>query len=179
MCPGCGLTCSAEGWANDTAVREMLAAMAALPQPLPAAVLRYLSLFRPAAGAMSWTKALKLVRELVALTGPGHVQVQGQVSRPCPARIWAQAMEQMVAQRDTLKRPMKGHNYLRQVAYSLTDQGDAKQERQAEIERQKHPSFHVEKQENPACSSEVAKENLERIKQLFGGGVNSANAERA
>ncbi len=88
----------------------------------------YLGLFRPEKRALTWAKSLKLIGELQALVAQGHIQVQGKVARPCPPRIWAQGMEQMAARTD-LSRPMKNHNYLRQIVYQLADQADYKQER--------------------------------------------------
>ena len=56
--------------------------------------------------------------------------MQGKVARPCPAHIWAQALEQMVERRDALQLPIKNHNYLKQIAYTLADQTDAHHEKQ-------------------------------------------------
>ncbi|MFZ5775086.1 MAG: hypothetical protein ACOY3Z_06345 [Thermodesulfobacteriota bacterium] len=130
ICPGCGLTASAEAWLNDAEARELLLAVATMPAPLPEAVLPYLGLFRPESRALTWKKAGKLVAELAAITGSGYVQVQGKPARPCPPRIWTTAMEQMVARRDRITRPMPNHNYLRLVAWQLADEADAQGERQ-------------------------------------------------
>ena len=130
ICPGCGLTASAEVWLNDVYARDLLLAVARLPHPLPEACLPYLGLFRPESKALSWKKAKNIVTALAQLTGSGHVQVQGKPSRPCPPRIWAEAMGQMVDRRDRITRPMPNHNYLRQVAWQLADEADAKGEKQ-------------------------------------------------
>lgn len=128
VCPGCGATASFEAWDNDVAIRQTIAALAELPGDLPVATLRYLGLFRPAKRALSWKKALKLVREVLAVTTTSHIQIQGHVARPCAPRIWSQAMEDMVNRSDQLRRPMKNHNYLKQVAYDLADKEDAASE---------------------------------------------------
>jgi hypothetical protein len=128
VCPSCGLTASAEAWINDASARDLLLAVATLPAPLPKATLPYLGLFRPEKRALSWDKAGKIVAELTKLTAPGHVQVQGKVSRPCPPRIFAAAMEKMVEQRDSIRRPLPNHNYLKQVAWQLADEEDARGE---------------------------------------------------
>ncbi|PLX49141.1 MAG: hypothetical protein C0613_08440 [Desulfobulbaceae bacterium] len=136
VCPGCGLTASAEAWINDVAAREVLVAVAGLPAPLPGACLPYLSLFRAESRAMGWKKAARLVRELAALVDGGHVQVQGKPARPCPPSLWAEAMAQMVERRDRLSRPLPNHNYMRQVAWQLADQADAAAEaRRRELEK--------------------------------------------
>lgn len=128
VCPSCGLTASAEAWLNDASARELLLAVATLAYPLSKACLPYLGLFRPEKRALSWDKAGKIVAELTKLIAPGHVQVQGKVARPCPPRIWAQAMEQMVERRDSIRRPLPNHNYLKQVAWQLADEEDARGE---------------------------------------------------
>ncbi len=129
ICPGCGLTASAEAWLNDAEARETMLAMTRLPQGLQGAVLPYLGLFRPEKRALSWKKAARLLAELAELTGSGHVQTQGQPARPCPPRLWAEAMSQMVERRERLSLPMPNHNYLRQVAWQLADQADAQGEK--------------------------------------------------
>lgn len=129
ICPGCGLIASAEAMANDAACRETLQAVAGLPAPLPPLALQYLSLFRPEKTALSWTKAARIARELAALVAGGHVQVDKKAARPCPARLWAQAIEEMLGRRERLERPLKNHNYLRAVTYGLADQADAQAEK--------------------------------------------------
>jgi len=135
ICPSCGATHSAEAWENDTMARQALQASCALPPEISKVCLGYLSLFRPRQRALAWSKSLRILNELSALVAPGHVQVQGKPARPCPPRIWALAMEQMVERSATLQRPLKNHNYLRQIGWQLADQADSgreKQVRQAE-----------------------------------------------
>lgn len=129
ICPGCGLTASAEAWLNDADARELLLAVAKLPAPLPEAALPYLGLFRPEQKALSWKKAGKVVAELAKLVSAGHVQVQGKPARSCPPKLWAEAMGQMVERRERITRPMPNHNYLRQIAWQLADQADSQAER--------------------------------------------------
>lgn len=126
VCPSCGLTASAEAWENDAVAREVLVAVAALPAPVPAVALRYLALFRPDKQALRWQKAGKIVSDLAKSVQISHVQVQGKVARPCPPRIWAAAMEQMVERRESIRRPLPNHNYLKQVAWQLADEEDAR-----------------------------------------------------
>lgn len=129
-CPSCGATASACAWENDIAARETLHALLGLPAPVAKVTLGYLSLFRPDQRALTWRKAKKVVDTLTALIAPGWVQVQGKPARPCPPHLWAMAMEQMVERAATLQRPLKNHNYLRQVVWQLADHVDAHQEHQ-------------------------------------------------
>jgi len=130
ICPGCGLTASAEAWLNDTEARETMQTLTKLPPELHGQLLPYLGLFRPESRALSWKKAARLMAELSQLTGLRHVQVQGKPSRPCPPKIWAEAMGQMVERRERITRPLPNHNYLRQVAWQLADEADANGEKQ-------------------------------------------------
>lgn len=140
ICPGCGITASAEAWLNDAKARELLVAVARLPQPLPEACLPYLGLFRSETQTLGWKKAVRIVADLAKLVGSGHVQVQGKVARPCPPRIWAEAMDKMLERRERLTRPMPNHNYLREVAHGLAELVDAKGEMQRnEAERSGGP----------------------------------------
>lgn len=130
MCQTCGATAPLEWFLAEPIARQVLAAALKLPQPVQDQLLVYLALFRPAGGSSQPKKVLRLVQEIAALVAPGHLQVKGQVGRPCPPRIWAQAMEQMTERRDKLQLPLKNHNYLRQIAWSLADQDDARAEAQ-------------------------------------------------
>lgn len=129
VCPSCGATHSAEAWENDMNARKAFAARAALPIEVSAHLLPYLALFRPDKRALSWSRSLKVMQELAALIAPGWVQVQGKPARECPPAIWAAGMAQMVERSATLQRPLKNHNYLRQVVWQLADQADAGRER--------------------------------------------------
>jgi len=129
-CPSCGATASACAWENDIAARETMQAIIDLPTPVAKTCLGYLSLFRPNKRALTWKKAKTLILELSALIAPGHIQVQGKPARTCPPQLWAMAMAQMVDRAASLQRPLKNHNYLRQIVYQLADQADAKQEQQ-------------------------------------------------
>lgn len=124
-CPGCGSIASAETWVNDALCRETMLAITTLPNPLHQSILGYISLFRPGTRALTWKKAKRLVSEIAALTATGHIQIKGKVSRPCPPRIWAMAMEQMQERRDSLNLPMPNHNYLRKIAWEIADREDA------------------------------------------------------
>jgi hypothetical protein len=128
------MICGAEAWANDTTQRETLAVVVKLPQSLPEVAFSYLSLFRPAKSSLSWSKAKRVAGELAKLVATGHIQVDSRPVRPCPASVWKKAIEEMLDRRDRLSRPLKNHNYLRQVAYDLADQADAHNEKTREAQ---------------------------------------------
>ena len=128
MCQTCGATAPLEWFLAEPIARQVLATALKLPQPVQDQLLGYLALFRPAGGSMQPKKALRLVKEVAALVAPGHIQVKGQVARPCPSRVWARGMEQMQERRDQLRLPLPNHNYLRQIVWTLADQEDARAE---------------------------------------------------
>ena len=129
VCQSCGAVAPLEWFLADGKYKQCLTVMAIIPREVAAPTVRYLGLFRPASGrAMSVDKALRLLEEIAALVKAGHVQVDKLVARPCPPRIWAEAMEQM-RENPKLRLPMKSHNYLKSVAYDLADAADAGAER--------------------------------------------------
>jgi len=113
---------------NEPVARQVLVEALKLPVPVHNQLLGYLALFRPAGGSMQPKKALRLVQEIAGLVAPEYVRVQGKPARKCPPRLWAQAMEQMGDRRETLRLPLKNHNYLRQIAWGLADAMDAANE---------------------------------------------------
>ncbi len=127
-CPSCAAIASADAWLNDVNCRETLLVACRLPAPLPRIVLSYLSLFRPGKQSLTWKKALRLALEVEAFAAKGFVSVQGRIDRDCPARIWAQAMEQMVERRVGLTLPLPNHTYLSKVAYDLAEQTNRRTE---------------------------------------------------
>ena len=138
VCPACGATASAEAWANDADARRALAALCNLPKEVQPVSFRYLALFRPDQRALPWARAVKLLEELKSLIRPGYVSIKGQVDRDCPPTLWAEAIEKMAAN-PTLSRPLKNHNYLRQVAWALAEGRDRRADqarREAEARHQ-------------------------------------------
>lgn len=127
-CFACGAMGSAEAFTNDSIARELLAVATNLPHPLPPIILNYLAMFRPEKTMLTWPKALRLTKDLAALVATGTVQVEKKAARPCPPRLWAQAIEQVIERRDRLSLPLKNHNYLKQIVYDLADRQDARNE---------------------------------------------------
>ena len=68
------------------------------------------------------------MQEIAALIAPGYIQVKGQPARPCPARIWAEAMTQISERRDSLRLPLASHQYMAKIAWDLADREDARVE---------------------------------------------------
>lgn len=111
-CPCCGARFPLEAALNDAAGREMMTLVATLPTELSRAALTYLSLFRSSSRALAWQRALKLIREVIGLSTPAHLVVALNSTldslRP--------------RQGEPGWKPLKNHNYLKQVLASVEAQ---------------------------------------------------------
>lgn len=136
ICPSCGAMHSLEGWGEATEERKALIALAELARlaaPVAALMPKYLALFRPTTGrGLAMSRVVRLIQELRALIGQGHIQWERMPARNCSAGIWAQAMQQII-DKPPGRLPLKSHGYLRAIAYELADQADkmAEQQRRA------------------------------------------------
>lgn len=127
VCPSCGAACAADAWENDAEARETLKTALSLPGPCQTMVLPYLRLFSPPGRALVWKKARRLMMELAALVGAGHVQRGREVARPASAGLWGEALRRIV-DNPPPRLPLKSHGYLEAVAWDLADRTDRKQE---------------------------------------------------
>lgn len=103
----------------------------ALPPEVARVVPGYLGLFRPAKNTLSWVRVRRIAGEVRALTTVGEVS-KTEGNRPCPPALWAKAMEQVLAQRETVKRPLANHNYLISIAWAMADETAARTESRRE-----------------------------------------------
>lgn len=129
VCPSCGAIASLEAWEADAHVRQTAATVARIPAPVTGRAFGYIALFRPRGGTrgLSWARAKKLAGELLNMVSAGFIEWDGRPARPCPPRIWAEAVDTMLG-RGNLRLPMENHNYLRSIAYDLADQEDRRGE---------------------------------------------------
>lgn len=106
-CPVCHTTLDVLAIAEDEAARELLVLLATLDAALGRALLAYLSLWRPEKIDMRWDRALRLVREALAL--------ESDTDRL--ARALTETVESIRAKGNG--RPLSSHNYLRRVLEHL------------------------------------------------------------
>ena len=150
-CQTCGTVAPIEWFLAEAEYRQICASLVELPKDVQAVVFHYLGLFRPATGrAIAAKKAGRLLAEIRAMVAVGYVQVDRKAARPCPPRIWAKAIEQMVERRDRLNLPMPNHNYLMSIAYDLADHADAQHERAASVAPRRTQQPGERKEANPA-----------------------------
>ncbi|MFW2440917.1 MAG: hypothetical protein ACN4GR_16295 [Arenicellales bacterium] len=130
-CPECGNRSSVTVFISDIYSRQLGKILAELPRPVGMVVLEYISLFRPAKRSLCWGRVLRLLEELSPHIQTNIVWRNGN-NRPTSTEIWAEAMQQMLDQRDTLTRPLKSHGYLYEVVFRMADKQAAAAERKHE-----------------------------------------------
>lgn len=105
-CPVCHAEAALEAWAEDEAARELMALLSTLDATLGRPLVAYLGLFRAGRRALSWERALRLARDVMALESD-------------PLRLAAalsQTVEQLRAKREAGDgRTLSSHGYLRRV----------------------------------------------------------------
>ncbi len=139
-CPTCGteldiLTLFAH--ADD---QRALARLASVSIPLGARVLQYIGLFKPAKQSLTAAKKIKLILQLLPDLERQAINHKGR-DWTAPLSAWANAIDQMLASRDTgkLELPMKGHGYLYSVLAGMANKHEASAEAKAEADRRTAP----------------------------------------
>jgi hypothetical protein len=106
-----------------------------MPSQLGESVLAYMDLFRPASGrSIKADKLLRLIQELREQVESGRVERGGR-QWVVPLEIWRQALEQVLARRDQLTLPLKGHGYLFEIVAGMASKAEGKAETDREAER--------------------------------------------
>ena len=112
-CPCCGASASLEVLITHDEARSLMVALAGISDELAKAALRYLGLFRPGERDLSWTRAAKLLGELVPLIQAGEITRKRQ-SYPAPREAWVWAFNRVIEARDSgkLTPPLTSHGFL-------------------------------------------------------------------
>lgn len=115
-CPCCGAALGLDVLLAHEDARGALKAAFALGAPLGAALVRYLTLHRPAQRELSMERVARLLGELLPDVQAQRIVRGGQVHEAPPA-AWVWAIAQAVQARDEgrLKTPLKGHGWLYEV----------------------------------------------------------------
>jgi len=111
-CPICHSRISLEACVQDEAGRELLAAIAKLDAALAVPLVSYLGLFRAPNRDLDNGRALRLLREVMALGEPGTGY------GPRLAHALAETVEAIRAKGGV---PLKSHGYLKRVLESSSD----------------------------------------------------------
>ena len=86
-CPTCGAVMSLDVLIAHDDAREALIALTGISDELFKAVLRYLTLFRPAEKDLSFNRVSKLVGEIAPMIRDGKI-VRNRKTYPAPREAW-------------------------------------------------------------------------------------------
>ena len=180
-CPHCAFSGEIEAFFADDDGKRLAAVLAELPPECGRAVLAYLRLFKPAKTGLRTARAVKLAREVAALIAAGEVckDERGGVRRAATPGMWAQGIEQMLAQRDRLSLPLESHGYLRAVVFGIADSVDAVAERQKEQQLRVGKTRDAASGKAPAQGETKLQNALRHIdQQLAYGAISEDDARR-
>ncbi len=135
-CPTCGSELDLAVLFAHEDNQRAVARLASVSIPLGARVLQYLALFTPPKQRLTPAKKIKLLLQLLPDLERQSISFKGR-DWAAPAAAWAQAIDQMLAGRDSgrLELPMKSHGYLYSVLAGLADRNEASAEAQSEAAR--------------------------------------------
>lgn len=133
-CPACGSLSSLDALLGNEGAREAVMAALAMPAPLGKLCVQYLGLFRPAQRQLSFDRVANLLNELLPMIAEAKIERGGRIWS-APQEYWAMAMTDMLAKRDKLTLPLKGHGYLLEIIVGYSIKAEAKQETQADNSR--------------------------------------------
>ncbi|MFT7722248.1 MAG: hypothetical protein QM788_05395 [Roseateles sp.] len=133
-CPICGTELTMAGLLADSDAQQAFARLAAVSIPLGARVMQYLTLFTPPKTRLTVAKQVKLVLQLLPDLEREAITAKGR-DWAVPRQAWAAGLDQVLASRERLDLPLKGHGYLFAILVGLADKHEARQERDAEAQR--------------------------------------------
>ena len=115
-CPNCGAVASLDSLLAGEDAADLLVMVAALDAGVGKAALRYLGLFRPGKGRLTFGRSAKLLGELMPDMQRQAVS-RGGVDYPAPPAAWLYGFQTALDARDTsrLKLPLKSHGWLYEV----------------------------------------------------------------
>ena len=136
VCPECGHVAGMTAFAGEAEARDCMAIALRMPRGLADNLMRYLSLFRPPKRALSWHRALKLMRELERDIDRGYVSRRGR-DWAAPMDVWEAAIATVLEQRDNLTLPLRDHSYLHEIITRGANKTEAVAEQKREDKRRK------------------------------------------
>jgi hypothetical protein len=118
---------------NDIAGRQAIAAAFKLT-PFGDLLLGYTRLFTPPKRALSNLRTAKLIEELLPMIREAKIERGGRIWS-APQDYWAMGLNEILAKRDNLTLPLKGHGYLLTIIAGYSEKAEAKKEAQIEASR--------------------------------------------
>ncbi|AWX14249.1 hypothetical protein CEP49_06645 [Mergibacter septicus] len=116
-CPACGSQFSLDVLVANESASQALNAALLINGDLGRALISYLGLFRPAKSSLTFDRVTTLLNELTPMINSQTIQRNGREFY-APVESWIYAINQILANRQTLKLPMKSHGYLLEIIAS-------------------------------------------------------------
>ena len=180
-CPSCAFQGEIEAFFAEGEGKRLAAIMAELPPECGRSMMAYLRLFKPPKTGLRPARWIKLSSQVLALVQAGSVcrDERSGVRRAATPQLWAEGMEIMLAQRDSLTLPLETHGYLRAVVFGLADKADAAIERKREMDARAGNHLAQPSGKSDAVVGESPlQRQLKWIEQMEGvGGFTSEEAE--
>lgn len=178
VCPDCGFKFPLALAVQDTRAREALVAALEMSPKLAGRIIDYLGLFSPSNRAMRMDALANRLDELSTAIGRAEVVRDGQ-TWAAPLDYWRDALDEMRGKRDTLRLPLKDHNYLFAMVANRAMGAAGKKEAQVEHQRQHYPKGErkgmqkVGKTLKTAEEKAQAKVNMKEVKSQLKRGATS------
>lgn len=142
VCPACAAEFDTDVAINEANARRFFALLKDFPAGYIGPLVQYLRLHKPARSALSWTKMLKLARELQPMVAGARVTRNGS-TWIAPLDLWVSCTESLITNRpQDLKLPLKGNGYLLAVVSGQAEKAAAKTETRVENERKQRGVDH-------------------------------------
>lgn len=132
-CPVCGAEFDLAVLFKSEESRKTFERLTANCSPLKDRLAQYAALAKPPKHKLGTDKALRIITTLLPDIERGAITWKGR-DWAAPLSAWAQAIDQMLAQRDAgrLELPMKGHGYLYAILAGMADRFEGQAEQQRE-----------------------------------------------
>ena len=135
-CPVCGAEFDLAVLFKSEESRKTFERLTASCSPLRDRLAQYAALAKPPKHKLGTDKSLRIIKTMLPDIERGAITWKGR-DWAAPLSAWAQAIDQMLAQRDAgrLELPMKGHGYLYAILAGMADrfEGQAEQQREQEL----------------------------------------------
>lgn len=127
-CPNCAIKFPMIAGMNDAAARQVAELMGHVPPKVAPLLLEYISMFKPPKSGLSWTRARKLLTELVNDIRAGQITRSG-ATWPAPPDAWQAALQECIDRRHKFTLPLNSHGYLYEILASSAEKAGIQKER--------------------------------------------------
>jgi len=162
VCPCCQTDFPLEAGINDVDARAAVQRAFTLT-PIGKALLGYVQLFKPEKRSLSWSKAVKILDQLIPMILEGKIEYKGRVWA-APHAHWESAIQQMLDTRETLRLPLEKHNYLFAIISGYADKAEGKREAQEEARKQGGTSQRIRE---PPKNKSMPEETRQQLNQFL------------